>query len=472
MTLLQTGSNGRAGAPVGLRARAVAGMRVGWMGALLLLVVAGRLAAQKPALLDALVEEALRNNAVLARERAAERRSAAELREARGLLLPTLSLDSRYSEQNGTLNLGDFVNPAYATLNEITGSERFPTDLDITLPLRHESRFRLVQPVFNEAIRRNLSVARHRHSGRLWQTRAEARRLAAAVQTAFLEASAARSAVEIWASSLELVRENERVAERLVAANQATAEVVFRARAERSEVEQALAESRDGASGAARVLNRLLGRPLDAAVATLPADSLLCLDIELSEDSVVTSALSRREELLQVQEGVQAASAAVGLASASLLPSLSVALDYGWQGRDVQFNRRADYLVASVVVSWNVFDGGRSLAGRQQARAEAERARLERRDAEEAIRLDVRRAWEAARVARSAIVTADERVVAARRSFELVRRKYEEGMASQVEFVDARTSLTRAELNRVLTLYRWGIRYVDLERAAALREME
>jgi outer membrane protein TolC len=52
-----------------------------------------------------------------------------------------------------------------------------------------------------------------------------------------------------------------------------------------------------------------------------------------------------------------------------------------------------------------------------------------------------------------------------------VRRRYEEGLATPVEFLDARTALTEAELNRVITVYSYAIRWVDLERAAGLREM-
>jgi outer membrane protein len=84
----------------------------------------------------------------------------------------------------------------------------------------------------------------------------------------------------------------------------------------------------------------------------------------------------------------------------------------------------------------------------------------------------VRQAYDAAVVARDAIGTAEARLAAARRSFELVRRRYEEGLASQVEFIDARTAYTNADLNRVVTVYRYAIRYVDLERAAALRELD
>jgi len=50
-----------------------------------------------------------------------------------------------------------------------------------------------------------------------------------------------------------------------------------------------------------------------------------------------------------------------------------------------------------------------------------------------------------------------------------VRRRYEEGAASSIEFVDARTTYTNAQLNRVLTGYGYAVRWVELERAAALR---
>ena len=81
--------------------------------------------------LGAIVTEALENNLGLAQENLAVERAEAGVREARGRFFPALSLDSRYSEQTGTLNLGDFVNPAYAALNRVTGTNQFPTDLDI-----------------------------------------------------------------------------------------------------------------------------------------------------------------------------------------------------------------------------------------------------------------------------------------------------------------------------------------------------
>ena len=147
-------------------------------------------------------------------------------------------------------------------------------------------------------------------------------------------------------------------------------------------------------------------------------------------------------------------------------------MDYGFQGSDLSFGSQNDFRAGSLVVSWNLFNGGSDLARQQSAQLEADRLRLQRTELEDLIRLDVRQAYEAAVVARDAIATAEARLLAARRSFELVRRRYEEGLAPQVEFLDARTSFTNAELNRTQTVYRYATRYVDLERAAALRRIE
>jgi outer membrane protein TolC len=427
--------------------------------------------AQAIPALDPIVAEALKNNLGLAQENLALERAEAGVREARGRFLPSLDLDSRYSEQSGTLNLGDFVNPAYAALNQVTGNNSFPTDLDVTLPLRHESRLRLAQPIFDPSIWANHALARHTRDGQQSQLGAVARRLARDAQAGFLSVAAARSARQTWENTLTLAAENERVADRLVKAGQATPDAVFRARADRIEVEQRLDEAREAEAAAGRAFNQILRRPLDTPVEQIP-DSLVRFEIRFSEAELVGSALARREELHQAGAGIRAAEAGIRLATASFLPRVSLALDYGYQGNDFSFGRDEDFAMASVVLSWNLFNGGRDHARRQSARLEAERLRLRRTELEDLIRLDVRQAYNAAVVARDAIPTAEARLEAARRTFELVRRRYEEGLATQVEFLDARTSFTNADLNRIQTLYSYATRYVDLERSAALRKID
>src|SRR3989442_10372249 len=213
------------------------------------------LEAERPAPLGQRVAEALRTNLGLEGERLAERRTVAEVREARGLFFPSLGLQSRYSRLGGVPNIGDLINPAYATLNQLTGTSRFPTNINFTLPQAHESRLELVQPVFNLGIVANYAVAHARANGQRMQLAAAARQLAADVQVAYLQEASARRAVEIYDATQVLVRENERLAERLLAARSATPEAVFRARAERADGGQQLAGARERQPAAGRTPN-------------------------------------------------------------------------------------------------------------------------------------------------------------------------------------------------------------------------
>ena len=85
------------------------------------------------------------------------------------------------------------------------------------------------------------------------------------------------------------------------------------------------------------------------------------------------------------------------------------------------------------------------------------------------IEMEVRTAHDAAAVAQRSIATAGARADAARRTFQLVARRYTEGAASLLEYLDARTTRTNADLNLILTRYEFFQRCADLDRAAAVR---
>ena len=75
----------------------------------------------------------------------------------------------------------------------------------------------------------------------------------------------------------------------------------------------------------------------------------------------------------------------------------------------------------------------------------------------------------AARNARLALVTlssARERVQEAEGAFRLVNRRQEEGLATPLEFLDARAALTRARLNQTITETEVLIRLAELEYAS------
>ena len=432
------------------------------------MAVAKTAAAQEIRALDPYITEALQNNYSIRQQRLAAEKTDAAVRQARGLFLPSATLDARYSETHGVMNVGDLVNPAYAALNQLTGTNAFPTNIDARLPFAQETRVRVAQPLFNASILANYQVNKSVASIEEANTGRSARQLAADVQMAYVNYARAARVHELYVNTHALVSENVRVNERLLANGKVTPAALHRAIAERSDIEQQVAQAQQNQSAAARYFNFLLGRAPTDVLAPLP-DSLLVVDLTISADDAVRSALGRREELRQAAGGIKVAQAQEKLARSSYLPSVALAVDYGVQGNEYHFNSKSDVAVASLVFSWNVFNGGQDVARRQQASIEVERGELRRTEIEHQIEMQVRQAYDAVTVARRALQAAADRLSAARRSYELVSRRHAEGMAAQIEYIDARTALTNAELNSILTQYSFAANYIELERVAALR---
>ena len=418
--------------------------------------------------LDDYVALGLRQNLGLRQEELAVQRSGAALREARGLFLPTATLNARHTDVRGqVVDFGEFINPVFATLNQLTGTANFPTDVALRLPLRQETSVRVAQPVFQPAIIAGFRTAGAVRDAQEATRDARVHAVAAEIRSAYLQHAKARRLAELRGATRLLLDEQVRVISRLIEAGRATPDALSRARAELSDVIQREAEARQLVAAAAHSFNMVLGRPLTDEV-VVEAESALVFGAMPSLDDAIMSGAGRRAELRALGAAERAAVAQRRAAQSNYLPNLAVALDYGVQGNDYRFSQDVDFTTLSVVASWNLFNGGRDAARAEQAGLEARRLALQGEDAKRGVELQVRLAWQAAEVARAGITTAEDQRVAAARTHELMRRRAEEGLASPLELSQARTQLTAAELNAVFTTYDYYLRRVELDRAAAL----
>jgi outer membrane protein len=423
--------------------------------------------AQGTPTLDDLVETGLRANLGAQQVRVAADGAEIGVREARGRLLPSATVNARYTELRGNaLNLGSLINPAYATLNQLTNSNAFPTNVDLRLPLKQETNVRLAQPVFVPAAWAGVRVAGAVRDVRAAERDGQLRTLAAQIRFAYLNIIKARAVVDLTNNAVALLDEALRVREKLASVGSATPEAVYRVRAERSGVVQQRDEAVQQASAAEQAFNQLLDRSLDTPVVALD-DAALGIAAPASLDETLAAALGKRDELRQLSAAGAVALGQRDIARAAFLPTLAVAVDYGVQGQTYQFDRSHDLTQISAIFSWNLFNGASDAARSEQAALDAQRLGLRRTEAERQIALELRVAWDAARVAQAGIATATDRLESARRSYELTRRRHEEGQAPLVELLDARTAFTNAGINLALTRTSWLQRCVELERASA-----
>ena len=429
------------------------------------------------AILDGYVQAGLEGNLALKQQEIDLETSLWALNEARGRFLPSVDLQARYSRSGGgrttDIPVGDLVNPIYGTLNDLLVAQGqtpgFPTvDNEEILFLRRreqDTRLRITQPLYQPRLRHNVRVQEGLLSAQEAGVEAYRHQLIRDIKVSYFNFLKAERAVEIYKATEALVEENERVNARLFQASTVTEDAVFRARAEVLTVAQQTAEAEKDRDLARSYFNFLLNRPLDTSVETIPTDETLFPEIEgfqvqlASLEMGVTpsrldlqqAALGRRAELRQLDGAVSASQAAVSLARSAYRPGVSFVLDTGIQGERYGFTGERPFYTASLVLQWNLFNGFQTRAQNRQAKLNLQRLRTQREELESQIQLEVQVAHDNVAVGQRALLAATERDRTARKSFRIVSRKYDEGLAAQVTFLDARTTLTNAQLNLNIT---------------------
>lgn len=409
-------------------------------------------------IVDEYVREGLRANLALRRGHFDVERAIAALDAARAAYLPQVTLEARYTRSEGGR---EFVLPL---------SQLNPALEDETIAFLRgrdqDTRLGISQPLYAPAVPASVRAQRAQLAASEYAHVALARRLKRDITVGYLDWLRATKTVAIVEASRALLAENLRVNESLYRNGKVTQDQVLRARAELLDVEQQRRESENLAQQARSYLNFLLNRPLATPPEPAGLDAVAAQSVaDLA--TLQAEALARRPELAQAQSATRAAEAQVDVARAALKPTLGVGLDGGIQGEDYGTGHGYNYGQASLHLTWKLFDGGASRAAVRGAQALVRRAATERDELAQQIQLEVQQALDRLDTAADSLATAAARADAARAGFRIASRKRDEGVISQVEFIDARSALTGAELNLNLTRFALLAREAELDYATS-----
>ncbi|MEX2149799.1 MAG: TolC family protein [Steroidobacteraceae bacterium] len=392
---------------------------------------------------DELVAEALASNLGLTAVQAGVDQRLAALDAARARFLPTIDLQLRYSQADGGREI------------------KFPVG-DISFNFLREreqdSVLRLTQPLYDARIGAERSGAAYSYDAARFGLAAYRLRLARDVRQAYYHWLAARESIGVLEATLDLARENERVNDSLHRNGKVTLDLKLRAEAERLGIEQRLHRARATESLARRYLNLLCNAPLarepEAASASDADLPRLAARIPAPRGPALEeTALGQRAELRQLEADVAAAGESERAARAAMKPQVAFAVDAGSQGEDWNYGDHDPYVLASVIVRFNLFRGGGDRAAIRAARARSAELSAGQALAEQQIRIEVQEAISDLVVAEASLATAGRRVEAASAAYTIVARKRDLGQVSPAEYLDAQRALTEARLNGNVTRF-------------------
>jgi outer membrane protein, multidrug efflux system len=179
------------------------------------------------------------------------------------------------------------------------------------------------------------------------------------------------------------------------------------------------------------------GLSLSDAVATLAVP-----------DSIPATLLTRRPDIVQAEREYAASVARIGVADAARWPTFNITGSYGGQSgvpKDV-VNSQSRVYQALIGLSFPLFDNGRLAGASAAARARAEQARA----SYEGVALNALReandALTGVRTARDEALAQATQANALRQALDLATVRYEAGLSSYLDLLDAQRSLFGAEL--------------------------
>ncbi len=274
----------------------------------------------------------------------------------------------------------------------------------------------------------------------------------------YREALSAREGVQVAEGALEAARAQLQDSENLVERGVAAPFDVIRSRSQVLQAEQDLLEAHQRRDATNLRLAALLGLPSDPPLVLAPAPAAPAPPDALAD--AVAVARRARPELEALRYAVEAAAARTHFAGAQDNPSLRLNSEYLRRNatgfaHDYQWSTGVQLIVP-------LFDGGLTQARVGQAEEAATQVRARLEEAERGVRVEVERtflelqtAWNQVRVARQKVVELQE----ARR---LANLRYQNGISTNVERLEAEAAwtrglfgLVRSELEYAASWTRW-----------------
>lgn len=434
------------------------------------------LQAQNPHL-DAYIREGLESNKGLKQRQLDYAEDLSALKEAKGLFFPDISMNARYTVAKGGRTIefpvGDLLNPVYSTLNMLTASEAFPQienqEFSFYRPTEHETKLSLVQPIYNSDIVQNYKIKKQYTEISRIDVERYKRELIKEITKAYYEYKKAYNLRALADTSLTLVEENLRVSQKLFENDRVTKDAVYRSESELSKVEVQRAQANNLVEASRAYFNFLLNRSLGEAVELMPEEPVPPL---VSLEDATSLALLNRNELQQIEEYQQLNQHLTSLKKGKNIPGVFGVVDYGFQGEQYSFTSEDDFMLASLVMKWNLFQGRVNHQQVQQSKIQGAKLEQLYMQTEQQISLEVINNFYGLQAAYESVESAGKQSSSAIRAYELINRKYMEGQSSLLELIDARTNVTNATANSIIATSEYYSQLADFEYAMGANGLE
>lgn len=236
--------------------------------------------------------------------------------------------------------------------------------------------------------------------------------------------------------------------------------IVARADVLRSEVELANAKqdyitASNEYDVAEATLNNIIGTPLNTTLKL--KDSLQYVPYDNDMAYCLAYSEQHRPELKQAEYAIDSAEAALVVARSGHMPKVyaNASNNWGGNGSDWPGDDDENWSVG-VTASMNVFDSGVTWSRIHAAQENLAKAKESQRQIKDNVELEVRTDYLSMREAEKRITTAQVAVASAEEDYHIAVVRYQAGVGTNIDVMDAQEALTQAKTNYYQALYNYN----------------
>jgi outer membrane protein len=237
---------------------------------------------------------------------------------------------------------------------------------------------------------------------------------------------------------------------------------VLRSQVELVDAQQTLTQDQNSYEVAVATLNNVIGLPTETRLNL--SQGLEYKPNDYTLDNCLTYAMMNRPEIHQAEASVKMAEADQKIANGATLPSIYFDADNRWGDDHFPGKDKYDWSIGATL-NFNIWDYGVNAAKIREAKANVEKAQESYRQISDEVRLAVRTNYLSMREAEKRIKTTEVAVAEAEEDYRIAQLRYQAGVGTNTDVIDASVALTTAKNNYITALYDYNTSWALLEQS-------
>ncbi len=444
------------------------------------LIATGANQAQS-AILDTYITQAIEQNLSIQNARLLSLKQANLVHQTKTQWRPRLDFSASYLLAEGgriiVFPVGDLFNPTYQVLNQLTGTQGFPTDLEnerIQLTPRNflDAQLQLTKPLINPAIKYGQAIQNILFDIKNQEVLLTKNEIIYQVKKAYFNYLKTIESQRILQFNINLLEQILAFNQKLVKYDKATMDIVSDVKYQIENIKSQMIQLNEQEVLSQALFNLYLNRDINATI-TIDKNILDRIDwVTPSIDEILARALQNRPELMNLASAHQINTLNHKKIKKENLPTVNLFGGIGLQTENFNFDEGGPLYTAGIAMNINILDGGLRRQKLEELQIDKEILSNQERELSKQVEIEILQEILALQSIKSRLESQGVAIESAQKSYDIIYSRYKNGKALLIEVLQAQNKIVEAQLSQSISKYDFLSRQAALDKVESTRDYE